>query len=107
VKCCNLRTIKERSRKPQHHTDSRKSGKEYPSVFRNFANSRSAFPAKIAEALKRNAALEAQKIWVETEGSKVILRGNLHSWLERAEAERVASAAPGVTAVENHINVTP
>jgi osmotically-inducible protein OsmY len=63
--------------------------------------------AKIAEALKRNAALEAQKIWVETEGSKVILRGNLHSWLERAEAERVASAAPGVTAVENHINVTP
>jgi osmotically-inducible protein OsmY len=63
--------------------------------------------AKIAEALKRNAALEAQKIWVETEGSKVILRGNLHSWLERAEAERVASAAPGVTEVENHLNVTP
>lgn len=63
--------------------------------------------AKIAEAFKRNAALEAQKIWVETEGSKVILRGNLHSWLERAEAERVASAAPGVTAVENYINVTP
>ncbi|MBI3301292.1 MAG: BON domain-containing protein [Deltaproteobacteria bacterium] len=62
---------------------------------------------KIAEAFKRNAALEAQKIWVETEGSKVILRGNLHSWLERAEAERVASAAPGVTEVENHISVTP
>lgn len=66
-----------------------------------------AISAKIAEAFKRNAALDAQKIWVEVEGNKVILRGNLHSWLERAEAERVASAAPGVTAVENHINVTP
>jgi osmotically-inducible protein OsmY len=62
---------------------------------------------KIAEAFNRNAALEAQKIWVEVEGNKVILQGNLHSWLERAEAERVASAAPGVTEVENHINVTP
>ncbi len=66
-----------------------------------------AISAKIAEAFNRNAALEAQKIWVEVEGNKVILRGNLHSWLERAEAERVASAAPGVTEVENHINVTP
>jgi osmotically-inducible protein OsmY len=66
-----------------------------------------AISAKIAEAFKRNAALEAQKIWVETDGSKVILRGNLHSWLERAEAERVVSGAPGVTEVENHINVTP
>jgi osmotically-inducible protein OsmY len=63
--------------------------------------------AKIAEAFKRNAALEAQEIWVEVEGNKVILRGNLHSWSERAEAERVASAAPGVTAVENRIYVTP
>ncbi len=66
-----------------------------------------AISAKIAEAFNRNAALEAQKIWVEVEGNKVILRGNLHSWLERVEAERVASAAPGVTEVENHINVTP
>ena len=63
--------------------------------------------AKIAEAFQRNAALEAQKIWVETEGGKVILRGNVHSWLERAEAERVASAAPGVTEVKNRITVTP
>jgi osmotically-inducible protein OsmY len=62
---------------------------------------------RIAVAFKRNAALEAQKVWVETEGGKVILRGNLHSWLERMEAERVALAAPGVTEVENHINVTP
>jgi osmotically-inducible protein OsmY len=63
--------------------------------------------AKIAEAFERNAALEAQKIWVEATGSKVILRGNLHSWMERAEAERIAASAPGVTEVENHISVTP
>jgi osmotically-inducible protein OsmY len=63
--------------------------------------------AKIEDAFKRNAILEARKVWVETQGSKVILRGNLHSWLERAEAERVAAGAPGVTEVENHINVTP
>jgi osmotically-inducible protein OsmY len=63
--------------------------------------------AKIAEAFKRNAALEAQKIWVEATGSKIILRGNLHSWMERAEAERIAASAPGVTEVENHISVTP
>jgi osmotically-inducible protein OsmY len=63
--------------------------------------------AKIAEAFKRNAALEAQKIWVETVGNRVMLRGNLHSWLERAEAERIATAAPGVIEVENHISVTP
>jgi osmotically-inducible protein OsmY len=62
---------------------------------------------KIAEAFRRNAALEAQKIWVETTGSRVILRGNLHSWMERAEAERIAASAPGVTEVENHISVTP
>lgn len=63
--------------------------------------------AKIAEAFQRNAVLEAQKIWVETAGTTVILRGSVHSWLERAEAERIALAAPGVTAVENHISVTP
>jgi osmotically-inducible protein OsmY len=63
--------------------------------------------AKIAEAFKRNAALEAQKIWVEATGSKIILRGNLHSWIERAEAERIAASAPGVAEVENHISVTP
>lgn len=63
--------------------------------------------AKIAEAFKRNAALEAQKIWVEAAGNKIILRGNLHSWIERAEAERIAASAPGVAEVENHISVTP
>ena len=51
--------------------------------------------AKIEEALKRNAELDAKRITVETVGSKVILRGTVRSWAERKEAERVAWEAPG------------
>jgi osmotically-inducible protein OsmY len=35
-----------------------------------------------------------------------MLTGTVRSWNERAEAERAAWAAPGVTSVENLINVT-
>jgi osmotically-inducible protein OsmY len=35
----------------------------------------------------------------------VILRGKVKSWAERQEAERAAWRAPGVTMVENKINV--
>jgi osmotically-inducible protein OsmY len=61
--------------------------------------------AKIEEALKRNAELDAKRITVETVGSKVILRGTVRSWAERKEAERVAWEAPGVTEVDNQITV--
>jgi osmotically-inducible protein OsmY len=60
---------------------------------------------KIEEALKRDAELDAQRIQVEVSGSKVILKGTVHSWFERQEAERVAWDAPGVTKVENEIAV--
>jgi osmotically-inducible protein OsmY len=60
---------------------------------------------KIVEALKRNAALEGQQIRVETIGNKVILRGQVHSWTERNEAEHAAWAAPGVMAVEDDLVV--
>jgi osmotically-inducible protein OsmY len=59
----------------------------------------------IEEALKRDAELDAQNIKVDTAGSKVILKGRVHSWFERQEAERVAWYAPGVTQVENNIAV--
>jgi len=62
---------------------------------------------KIEEALKRSAQLDASRISVETEGSKVILSGTVRSWAEREEAEMAAWAAPGVTEVENRIKVVP
>jgi osmotically-inducible protein OsmY len=63
--------------------------------------------AQIEDALRRSAELDAERIAVEVEGSKVFLRGRVRSWVERAEAELVAWRAPGVTLVENHITVEP
>lgn len=57
----------------------------------------------IEAAFQRHALLDARRLQVETEGGKVVLRGDVRSFMERDEAERAASAAPGVTAVENRI----
>jgi osmotically-inducible protein OsmY len=62
---------------------------------------------KIQEAFKRSAELDANRITVEAKGSEVILKGNVRSWMEREEAERVAWSAPGVTHVEDRIVVSP
>jgi osmotically-inducible protein OsmY len=44
---------------------------------------------------------------VETSDNKVILRGSVHSWDEKEQAEQAAWAAPGVTKVENNVIVMP
>ena len=60
---------------------------------------------KIEDALKRDAQIESKDITVETSGTMVTLRGRVHSWRERNDAEHAAFAAPGVSGVSNLITI--
>ena len=61
---------------------------------------------KIEGALRRAAELDAQRIRVEVDGNKVVLKGDVQTWAERSEAERAAWSAPGVSRVEDDLVVT-
>jgi osmotically-inducible protein OsmY len=61
--------------------------------------------ARIEEALKRSAEVDAKQIHVEANGGKIVLEGKVKSWAERQEAERAAWRAPGVTNVVDRIQV--
>ncbi|MEV4493778.1 BON domain-containing protein [Micromonospora coxensis] len=60
--------------------------------------------ADLRRALRRRTGTEA--VTVELTGDTVVLRGEVRSWWERDEAERVAWSAPGVRAVDDRLVVT-
>jgi osmotically-inducible protein OsmY len=62
---------------------------------------------KIEEAFRRHAEIDANQIQVETHDGEVVLKGTVHSWFEREEAERAAWSAPGVKKVEDRITIRP
>ena len=62
---------------------------------------------RIREALQRGAIFDADRITVEVEGTKAILRGTVRSYVEMRDAERAVRAAPGITEVENRLTVDP
>lgn len=61
--------------------------------------------AKIRAALERNAEVEAGHVTVSVAGSKVTLSGKVNAWTEREAIERAAWSAPGVTQVEDEIEL--
>jgi len=60
---------------------------------------------KIADALVRSVETDAQGITVDVDGSKVTLRGKVRTWMEKREAERIAWSSPGITWVDNRIDI--
>ncbi|MFI4868251.1 MAG: BON domain-containing protein [Steroidobacterales bacterium] len=61
--------------------------------------------AKIEDAFRRHASLDANKIRVQTAEGTVTLEGEVNSWEERQHAEAAAWAAPGVSVVKDHLSV--
>lgn len=61
----------------------------------------------IAAALARSTFFDEHRIQIEADQGAVMLSGHVRSMAERAEAERIAWAAPGVASVNNRLIVTP
>jgi osmotically-inducible protein OsmY len=60
---------------------------------------------KIAAAFQRSASIDSKAVRAEVVGNKVILRGTVHSFAEKQDAENAAWAASGVLSVENKLDI--
>lgn len=63
--------------------------------------------SKISEALHRTATVDAGKVSVDINGTKVILHGTVRSFAEKDDIEEAAWCAPGVSALESHLTIEP
>ena len=61
--------------------------------------------ARIEAALKRSAVSEGDGITVEVKRNQVTLKGKVHSLTEKEDVRWAAYLAPGVTQVDNQLNV--
>lgn len=60
---------------------------------------------KIRKSFERNAEIDADQVNVKIEGHKVILTGTIQSWAEKQQAKNAAWSAPGVTEVEDNLQI--
>lgn len=60
---------------------------------------------KIKAAFERNANIDADKINIVADGNKVYLEGTVNSWAEYDEAERSVWTIPGVSVLENNLQL--
>jgi osmotically-inducible protein OsmY len=60
---------------------------------------------KIMREFQRNAVLDAKNVQVQTEGSRVVLKGKVRSWAEFSEAKKAAWSVPGVTEVKEELSI--
>jgi osmotically-inducible protein OsmY len=63
--------------------------------------------AKIEEAFKREAEVDARHVRIAVSDHTAKLYGHVHSLSEMAAATTAAASAPGVASVENHLAVSP
>lgn len=63
--------------------------------------------SKISDALHRSASIDAEKVNVEVDGGRVILRGKVRSYAEKEDAEDAVWCAPGVTKLESYLEIEP
>jgi len=60
---------------------------------------------KINQTFHRSATIDSEKIQVELNGSKIILKGSVRSLAEKDDAEEAAWSAPGVSSVDNRLKL--
>lgn len=61
--------------------------------------------SKIKAALQRSALLDAENITVDVTGSIAVIRGNVHSISEKEDVESAVWLAPGISVVDNQLQV--